>query len=223
MKHTTIHKEGYCILPCIFFILLALNWAAIYFNFPIVIIAILLAWSVFTFTICVRFFRSPYRKIEIDNPNLIVAPADGLIVAVEPTDELEHFGDKRMQVSIFMSAYNVHVNWYPIAGKVIKYVYHKGKYMAANLPKSSTENERSTIVIETPSKTQILLRQIAGLLARRIVTYAKEGTECNLNEELGFIKFGSRVDLFLPLDTEIYVKVGEKTTGNKTIIGKLNP
>jgi len=221
MKYTKIHKEGYCILPCIFLFLLALNWAAIYFlNNPIVTI-ILLVWSVITFTICVRFFRSPYRKIEIDDPNLIVAPADGVIVVVEPTDELEHFGDKRMQVSIFMSPFNVHVNWYPIAGKVVKYVYHKGKYMAANLPKSSTENERSTVVLETPSKTQILLRQIAGLLARRIVTYAKAGNDCNLNEELGFIKFGSRVDLFLPLDTEIYVKIGEKTTGNKTIIGKL--
>ena len=221
MKYTTIHKEGYCILPCIFFILLALNWATFYFNIPIIITAILLAWSVVTFIICVRFFRNPYRKIEIDDPNLIVAPADGVIVVVEPTNEPEHFGDKRMQVSIFMSAFNVHVNWYPIAGKVVKYVYHKGKYMAANLPKSSTENERSTIVLEAPSKTQILVRQIAGLLARRIVTYAKAGTECKLNEELGFIKFGSRVDLFLPLDTEIYVKVGEKTTGNKTIIGKL--
>ena len=137
-------------------------------------------------------------------------------------DEFEYFGDKRIQVSIFMSLFNVHANWYPVAGKVIKTAHHSGRHMAAYLPKSSTENERSTIVIETPSKTQILVRQIAGALARRIVTYAHVGKTCHLNEHIGFIKFGSRVDIFLPLDAEIFVEIGESTTGNETIIARLN-
>jgi phosphatidylserine decarboxylase len=121
-----------------------------------------------------------------------------------------------------MSVFNVHANWYPVAGHVLVSKHHKGRHMAAYLPKSSHENERSTIVIETPAKSQILLRQIAGALARRIVTYARPGKACHLNEHLGFIKFGSRVDMFLPLDTEIYVNVGEETTGNETIIARLN-
>lgn len=168
------------------------------------------------------FFRNPTRVVEIDDPGLVIAPADGTIVVVEPVEEYEYFGDKRIQVSIFMSVFNVHANWYPIAGKVIKTEHHNGRHMAAYLPKSSHENERSTVVIETPAKTQILVRQVAGALARRIVTYAHAGKECHLNEHLGFIKFGSRVDMFLPMDTEIFVTVGEKTTGNETIIARLN-
>ncbi len=168
------------------------------------------------------FFRNPTRRVKIDDNGLVVAPADGKIVVVEPTDELEHFGDKRIQVSIFMSVFSVHANWYPIQGKVIKSIHHSGRHMAAYLPKSSHENERSTVVLESENGTQILLRQIAGALARRIVTYARPGKSCHLNEHLGFIKFGSRVDLFFPLDTEIFVQVGEKTKGNETIIARLN-
>jgi phosphatidylserine decarboxylase len=153
---------------------------------------------------------------------MVVAPADGTVVVVEPTDELEYFGDRRIQVSIFMSVFNVHANWYPIKGTVIKSVHHSGRHMAAFLPKSSTENERSTVVIESEGKTQILVRQIAGALARRIVTYAHPGKKSHINEHLGFIKFGSRVDLYFPLDTEIFVTVGESTTGNETIIARLN-
>jgi phosphatidylserine decarboxylase len=153
---------------------------------------------------------------------LVVAPADGTIVVVEVTDELEYFGDKRIQVSIFMSIFNVHANWFPIRGTVLKSVHHSGRHIAAFLPKSSHENERSTVVIESDGKTQILVRQIAGALARRIVTYAHAGKKCHLNEHIGFIKFGSRVDLFLPLDTEIFVQVGDSTTGNETIIARLN-
>ena len=121
-----------------------------------------------------------------------------------------------------MSVFSVHANWYPIQGKVIKSIHHSGRHMAAYLPKSSHENERSTVVLESENGTQILLRQIAGALARRIVTYARPGKSCHLNEHLGFIKFGSRVDLFFPLDTEIFVQVGEKTKGNETIIARLN-
>lgn len=178
--------------------------------------------SAAVFVFFAYFFRNPTRIVEIDDPGLVIAPADGTVVVVEPTEELEYFGDKRIQVSIFMSVFNVHANWYPVAGTVLKSVHHDGRHMGAYLPKSSHENERSTVVIETPSKTQILMRQVAGALARRIVTYAHAGKPCHLNEHLGFIKFGSRVDLYLPMDTEIYVQVGDKTTGNETILARLN-
>ena len=220
MKHTTIHKEGYAILLGFFFVYFIIG-LVVWLKFLPIVFAILAVALAPSLIVAVRFFRKPHRIFETDDPNLIVAPCDGVVVVIEPTDEPEYFGDKRLQVSIFMNVFNVHINWYPIAGKVLKSVHHAGKFLMAHLPKSSTENERSTVVIETPSKTQILLRQIAGLVARRIVTYAKEGDNGKLNDELGFIKFGSRVDLFLPLDTEIYVKMGEKTIGNKTIIGRL--
>jgi phosphatidylserine decarboxylase len=221
MRYTKIHKEGHVILLGLCFILFVIS-LIVYLKTPMIIFAVSTIISALILIFIAYFFRNPYRVVEIDDPSLVIAPADGKIVAIEPTDEPEYFGDKRMQVSIFMSVFNVHANWYPVAGKVLKAVHHDGKYLAAYLPKSSTENERSTIVIETPSKTKILLRQIAGLLARRIVTYAREGKECHLNEQLGFIKFGSRIDIFLPLDAEIYVQVGEKTTGNETIIARLN-
>jgi phosphatidylserine decarboxylase len=191
-------------------------------QFPYPAMAITTILSALIMVFFTFFFRNPTRVVEIDDPGLVIAPADGTIVVVEPVEEYEYFGDKRMQVSIFMSVFNVHANWYPVAGKVIKTKHHNGRHMAAYLPKSSHENERSTVVIETPAKTQILVRQVAGALARRIVTYAHAGKECHLNEHLGFIKFGSRVDMFLPMDTEIFVTVGEKTTGNETIIARLN-
>lgn len=221
MRYIRIHKEGRLILLILLFILFVLN-LFIYLQFPHLAIAITTTLSAIIFVFFAYFFRNPRRVVEIDDPGLVVAPADGTIVVVEPTDELEYFGDKRIQVSIFMSVFNVHANWYPVGGKVIKAVHHDGRHMAAYLPKSSHENEKSTVVIETPAKTQILVRQIAGALARRIVTYAHAGKPCHLNEHLGFIKFGSRVDLFLPLDTEIFVETGDKTTGNETIIARLN-
>jgi phosphatidylserine decarboxylase len=143
------------------------------------------------------------------------------VVVIEPTEEQEYLKEKRIQVSIFMSVFNVHANWYPTKGKVVYYTHNNGRFMAANLPKSSTENERSTVVIETPNKTKILMRQIAGALARRIVTYSREGHECGVNEQMGFIKFGSRVDLFLPMDADVKVKMKQAVVGNKTIIAKL--
>lgn len=221
MKYIKIHKEGHIILLSLMFIIFIIS-LIIYMNYPKIIFAINVVISAFILIFFAYFFRNPSRVVEIDDPGLVVAPADGTIVAVEPTVESEYFGDQRMQVSIFMSVFNVHANWYPVSGKVLKSVHHAGNHMVAYLPKSSTENERSTVVIETPSKTQILLRQIAGALARRIVTYAHEGKECHVNEQLGFIKFGSRVDIFFPMDTEIFVKVGDKTTGNETIIARLN-
>ena len=221
MKYIKIHKEGRLILGSLVLILLLLN-LYIYTKFPIGALVVNIVISAFLLFFFAYFFRNPPRKVYLDDPSLVIAPADGTIVVVEPTDELEYFGDRRIQVSIFMSVFNVHANWYPIKGTILKSVHHSGRHMAAFLPKSSSENERSTVVIESDGKTQILVRQIAGALARRIVTYAHAGKNCHLNEHLGFIKFGSRVDLFFPLDTEIFVTVGESTTGNETIIARLN-
>ncbi len=221
MKYLKIHREGRYILLTIVTILFLWNLAVylytdqqLVFTINIVLTSCLLAFSCY-------FFRNPLRVIEVDDPKFVISPCDGKVVVIEPTDEPEHFGDKRIQVSIFMSVFNVHANWYPVAGKVVKSLHHNGNFHAAFLPKSSTENERSTVVIETENGAQILLRQVAGALARRIVTYAKSGSEAKLNEHLGFIKFGSRVDLYFPLDTEILVENGETVTGNDTIIAKL--
>lgn len=221
MRYVRIHKEGRFILASLALILLLVN-LYVYKHFPFGILPMLnIVISALLLFFFAYFFRNPPRKVYIDDPSLVVAPADGTIVVVETTDELEYFGDKRIQVSIFMSVFNVHANWYPIKGTVIKSVHHSGRHMAAFLPKSSHENERSTVVLESEGKTQILVRQIAGALARRIVTYAHAGKTCHLNEHLGFIKFGSRVDLFFPIGTEIFVTVGESTTGNETIIARL--
>jgi phosphatidylserine decarboxylase len=203
------------------FILFSVN-IFIYLRFPNFLFALTTIVSGGIMVFLTYFFRNPTRVVEIDDPSLIVAPADGTVVAIEEVEEHEYFGDKRLQISIFMSVFDVHANWYPVAGKVLMTKHHKGRHVAAYLPKSSHENERSTVVIETEGKTQILLRQIAGALARRIVTYAHAGRPCHLNEHLGFIKFGSRVDLFLPVGSEVYVQVGEETTGNETIIARLN-
>ncbi|MFV0391947.1 MAG: phosphatidylserine decarboxylase family protein [Paludibacteraceae bacterium] len=221
MKFIKIHKEGKWIIAFTLLVLMAIN-VIIYLQFPRPLLAVNIIGSAFLFVFVTFFFRNPSRSVEIDDPSLIIAPADGTVVVIEPTEEHEYFGDKRIQVSIFMSIFNVHANWYPIGGKVIKTVHHDGNHRVAYSPKASLENERSTIVIETPSKTQIIVRQIAGALARRIVTYAKAGKKCRLNEQIGFIKFGSRVDLFLPLDAEVFVSLGESTTGNETIIARLN-
>lgn len=221
MKRIKIHKEGYLILLAVVLIIFMIN-VLVYIRFSGVVLAINVFVSALLLAFVAYFFRNPARIIEVDDPSLVVAPADGTVVVVEPVEEPEYFGDKRIQVSIFMSVFNVHANWYPIGGIVKKSVHHSGNHMAAFLPKSSIENERSTVVVETPSKTEVLVRQVAGALARRIVTYAREGKNCNINEHMGFIKFGSRVDLYLPLDAEIFVTVGEKTTGNETIIARLN-
>jgi len=221
MRYVRIHKEGRLILGSLAFILIVMN-LFVYTHFmgiwPIINI-IISSMLLFFFA---YFFRNPPRKVYIDDASLVVAPADGTVVVVEETDELEYFGDRRLQVSIFMSVFSVHANWYPIKGTVVKSIHHSGRHMAAFLPKSSTENERSTVVLESEGSTQILVRQIAGALARRIVTYAHAGKKCHLNEHMGFIKFGSRMDLYFPIGTEIFVQVGDSTTGNETIIARLN-
>jgi phosphatidylserine decarboxylase len=167
----------------------------------------------------VRFFRSPRRETN-RGEKIILAPADGKVVVIERTIEPEYFRDERIQVSIFMSATNVHVNWYPVDGHIHYYYYHPGKHMVAFSPKSSLENERATTVIETPQKQEVLIRQIAGAVARRIKCYPKIGEPVSQGEELGFIKFGSRVDLLLPVHTKIDVQLGQKVTGKQTIIGR---
>jgi phosphatidylserine decarboxylase len=177
---------------------------------------------VILYLLMVNFFRSPKRIFPGDVENVIVAPADGKVVVIEKVYEPDHFKDERLQVSIFMSPMNVHANWYPVDGVVKRSEHQSGKYHRAWLPKASTENERSLVVIETEDGREILVRQIAGAMARRIVTYAKAGKQSHRNEHLGFIKFGSRVDMYLPLNTEIFVVVGEHVTGNETIIGRIN-
>ena len=177
--------------------------------------------SVVVYMVVVNFFRCPIRLFDGDTEGIVIAPCDGKVVVVEDVDENEYFHDRRRQVSIFMSLFNVHANWVPVDGVVKKVEHQNGRFQAAWLPKASTDNERSTIVIETPEGEEILVRQVAGAMARRIVTYSAEGEECFIDEHLGFIKFGSRVDVYLPLTSKVQVEVGDKTTGNQTIIAKL--
>jgi phosphatidylserine decarboxylase len=172
--------------------------------------------------IMVNFFRCPIRVFGKNTEKMVVAPADGKIVVIEEVDENEYFHDRRIMVSIFMSLFNVHANWYPVDGTIKMVKHQNGKFMKAYLPKASLDNERSTVVIETPEGEEILVRQIAGAVARRIVTYAEEGEVCYIDEHMGFIKFGSRVDVFLPLDSKIYVGMGQSTVGNQTVIAKLS-
>ena len=215
-----IHREGRGIIATLTLIIFAVN-VPLFMYMPNWVGAITLVLSAALLVFVTYFFRNPTRIVEVSDENLLIAPADGRVVVVEPTMENEYFHERRLQVSIFMSPFNVHANWYPVEGKVLVSEHQDGRHQGAWLPKSSTENERSLVVIETKSKVQVAMRQIAGAMARRIVTYAKAGYEAKRNEHMGFIKFGSRVDLYLPLDTEIFVKVGESVTGNETIIGRL--
>jgi len=171
--------------------------------------------------VVLNFYRCPIRYYNGDPEKIVVAPADGKIVVVEEVEENEYFHDRRLMISIFMSLFNVHANWFPVEGKV-KFVHHQdGNYHKAWLPKASEENEHADVMITTPEGVDVLCRQIAGAMARRIVTYAKEGEECYIDEHLGFIKLGSRVDVFLPVGTEVCVKMGQATTGDLTVIAKL--
>ena len=216
-----IHREGYKILAIGLVLLIILNIASmIIWSDNSVAKWIFLLCSVLFYVFILFFFRLPVRHLEPD-AGLIYAPADGKVVVIEETDENEYFRDKRLQISIFMSPFNMHSNRYPVSGRV-KYVnYHSGDYMVAWHPKSSELNERSTIVIETETGVEILVRQIAGAVARRIVTYAKVGQRVTQGGELGFIKLGSRVDVFLPLGTEIEVPILQQVKANKSIIAKI--
>lgn len=215
------HKEGYpTLLVTILFSTIIISIAKLIF--PEFAIAHWFAYvlSGFLLIVVLQFFRHPSRVHTI-NDNAIVAPADGEVVVIEETEEGEYFKDKRIQVSIFMSPINVHVNRYPIAGEVTYAKYHSGKFMVASLPKASTENERTSVVVKHSSNGKsVLFRQVAGALARRIVMYSKEGDKATQCAEMGFIKFGSRVDLYLPLDAKLKVKIGDVVKGSQTIIAE---
>lgn len=207
-------------LLILLFTLILINGALFYVSLNIIIPIVVTIISIMVFIFFTYFFRISNRILIADD-NYVIAPADGTIVAIEPVMEDKFFNEERMQVSIFMSVFNVHANWYPISGKILHVSHQNGRKMAAYLPKSSAENERSSVIIEAKNGQKILVRQVAGALARRIVTYAKEGMECHLNQQLGFIKFGSRVDMYLPMDAEILIDLHENTVGNETIIAKL--
>ncbi|MBE6303297.1 MAG: phosphatidylserine decarboxylase family protein [Bacteroidales bacterium] len=222
IRKMRIHREGTSILVVSLIIFLLLNSLSWYFVPCKIFNILLLGGSLFIYLMMVNFFRSPKRVFPYDDvEKLVVAPADGKVVVIEEVFEPDHFKDKRRMISIFMSPLNVHANWYPVEGVVKRVGHQSGKFMKAWLPKASTENERSLVVIETPEGTEILVRQIAGAMARRIVTYAEPGEECFIDQHMGFIKFGSRVDVYLPLDAEICVELEQKTIGDETIIAKL--
>ena len=221
LKKIRLHREGTEILIISVFLLVGLN-ALLFWAFDCkILLYTVAAISIILYLLMVNFFRCPIRIFEQDTEKIVVAPADGKIVVIEEVDEQEYFHEKKLMISIFMNITNVHANWYPVDGTVKHVSHQNGKFMKAWLPKASTENERSTIVIETPEGHTVMARQIAGAVARRIVTYAQEGEECFIDEHMGFIKFGSRVDVYLPLGSEVCVKMGQTTTGNETVIAKL--
>jgi phosphatidylserine decarboxylase len=214
-----IHKEGIAILLIVLFLVASVNLVCFWILKHPVWQTILIALSTLFFLLTVWFFRNPERTVLPDEA-LILCPADGKVVVISEPAEDEYFRDRRIQVSVFMSPLNVHVNRYPVSGMVSYFKYHPGKYLVAWHPKSSVLNERSTVVIRDARGREVLVRQIAGAVARRIVSYALQGEQVIQGDELGFIKFGSRVDLFLPPDTKVMVKIGDKVVGNKTVIGK---
>ena len=219
LKDYRIHREGTEIL-ILGFIVFALAAFLLWFYLPgcVVLNTVLSSGFLMVYMLMVNFFRSPKRIFPGDVENVIVAPADGKVVVIEKVFEPDHFKDERLQVSIFMSPMNVHANWYPVDGVVKRAEHQDGKHLKAWLPKASTDNERSLVVIETEDGREIMVRQIAGAMARRIVTYAAAGEECFIDQHMGFIKFGSRVDLYLPLDVDLKIELNQKTVGNETII-----
>ncbi|MGN1236339.1 MAG: phosphatidylserine decarboxylase family protein [Bacteroidaceae bacterium] len=227
LKKIRLHHEGTSTLTVSGVSLLAFNGLCFWIfdrmlNMPYIFYGIFFVSAV-VYGIMVNFFRCPIRYFKGETEGVVVAPADGKIVVIEDVDEQEYFHDTRKMVSIFMSLTNVHANWFPVDGIVKKVEHQNGNYHKAWLPKASLENERSTIVIETEKYGEILVRQIAGAMARRIVTYARQDEECYIDEHLGFIKFGSRVDVFLPTTADVKVTMDQSTVGNGTVIATLKP
>ena len=218
-KLMRVHKEGFLVIAVAFLIWLVINFVVgmtgeLYFRcFTFISTTAILIFVM-------RFFRYPKRNVDL-KPKSVLSPADGQIVAIEETFESEYFGDLRLQISVFMSINNVHINWIPVPGVVKYFKHHSGKFMAAYLPKSSIDNEKATTVIEMADGTEILVRQIAGAVARRIISYPKVNSHVNQRNELGFIRFGSRVDLFLPTGTKVNVELYQKVIGSQTIIADL--
>ena len=221
LKKIRIHREGTNeLLYCLFAILVVavLLWRL--FDSPLPFLLFIVPFGI-VWLLVLNFYRCPIRYFNGDTEGIVVAPADGKVVVIEETQEDEYFHDQRLMISIFMSPLNVHANWFPVDGRV-KFVHHAdGNYHKAWLPKASEENEHADIMIETPDGQEVLVRQIAGAMARRIVTYAKEQEECYIDEHLGFIKLGSRVDVYLPLGTKPAVRMGQPTTGDQTVIARL--
>jgi phosphatidylserine decarboxylase len=214
-----IHREGYSLITVSFVILAGLSGIVCYLGAPMWLQGFVYLLSFVVWGLIVQFFRNPKRTTP-KNEKHIIAPADGKVVVIEEVEESEYFKDKRIQVSIFMSPLNVHLNRYPVAGSVEYVKYHPGLYLVAWHPKSSTENERTTVVVKTAAGQQVLFRQIAGALARRIKYYCKPGDKAEQGGEMGFIKFGSRVDVFLPLGTKIHAQLNEVVRGGESIIAE---
>ena len=217
-----VHKEGTGLLLTLFTVLFVVNVALYHTVGKGVLFYSVATVSTILFLLILNFFRSPFRRFPYDSEGLVIAPADGTIVAIEEVMENEILHRKCLQISIFMSVFNVHANWFPVNGTVKHVSHNNGRFRAAYLPKSSTENVRSAVVITTKNGVDVLARQIAGALARRIVTYAKVGEKCHVDEQMGFIKFGSRVDVYLPVGTEVLIEMDQKVTGNQTPIARLS-
>ena len=213
------HKEGYTIIFVSLIIVGSLFLVMDFIGIPWLVKTLQIGLLI-VFILILQFFRNPKRNTQIDDAH-VVSPVDGKVVVIEEVQESEYFKDKRLQVSVFMSPINVHVTRYPIGGKVLFSKYHPGKYLVAWHPKSSEKNERTTVVVENSKFGKVLYRQIAGFLARRIVNYAKKDQNVVQGNDAGFIKFGSRVDLFLPLGTKLDIKLNQKVRGGETVIAKL--
>lgn len=218
-----IHREGTNILIILLLILAVVNISAWMFIRPAAIPIVFSSISLIVYLLILNFFRSPRRHFPGDPENLVVSSVDGTVVALEETFEHEYLKRPAIQLSVFMTILNVHANWFPVNGFVLKVRHFKGRYMSAYLPKSSIENEHSSILIKSDNGALVVANQVAGAVARRIVTYAKPNEDCSIEDHMGFIKFGSRVDIFLPLDAEILVKIGDKTTGGITPVARLKP
>ncbi len=214
-----LHKEGYIIVLVAVLIWLIINYLVGLTGETVFRVFILLSTLPFLI-LSIRFFRYPHRTIQA-TPGSVLSPADGMIVAIEETTENEYFKDRRLQVSVFMSVYNVHINWNPVPGEITYFKHHSGHFMAAYLPKSSTMNERATTVIRMADGTEVLVRQIAGAVAKRIITYSDVGKQVTQKDELGFIRFGSRVDIYLPIGTKVNVELCQEVTGSQTILAEI--
>lgn len=216
-----LHKEGKSPLINIFIIMLLINVVIQYFFSDSLFAIIILFVSLIVLAMTLNFYRSPEREYKGDLHGMVNSPTDGKIVAIEKVFENKFFNEERIQVSIFMSFFNAHSNWIPVTGKITHYSHVDGNFHVAYLPKSSSENEHSNIIIETPQHGTILTKQIAGAVARRIVTYVKEGDNVHIGSPLGFIKLGSRMDVLLPVDSELMVNIGDEVRANNTFIARL--
>lgn len=216
-----IHREGTNILIILMLIMIVINLSAWMFIRPVVIPIVFSSICGIFYLLVVNFFRSPRRQFDGDRDRVVVSSVDGTVVALEEVFEPEVLRRKVRMLSVFMSVLNVHANWFPVDGEVLLVRHHKGRFLSAYLPKASIENERSTVLIRATNGQEILMRQIAGAVARRIVTYARPGEPADIDDHMGFIKFGSRVDIYLPLDAEVFVKIGDTTQGGITTVARL--